>query len=106
MGREGQGPGEFRSLRQITIAGDFLVVYDSTMRRMSVWTLDGEYVDDHLLASRNFLMAAQGLADESFVSNFADVSESPSVNVARHSRDRGSNGVRCPAQPGGADDCA
>lgn len=85
MGREGQGPGEFRSLRQITIAGDFLVVYDSTMRRMSVWTLDGEYVDDHLLASRNFLIAAQGLADGSFVSNFTDMtSGQSSVTVARH----------------------
>ena len=85
LGREGQGPGEFASLWRMTIAGDSLVVYDNMMRRISVWTLDGEHVDDHLLGSSHFLMSVQGLAGGDFISNLLDErGAQPSFAVARH----------------------
>ena len=88
MGREGEGPGEFKSLRDITVAGGRLFAYDTRLRRMSVWTPEGEHVDDHLSASSNILLAVRGLADGSFVANFTDTtSDTRSVGVSRHSID-------------------
>lgn len=44
IGKEGQGPGEFGSPLQIDVARDRLLVWDSMNMRMTLLSLDGEYI--------------------------------------------------------------
>ena len=44
IGKEGQGPGEFGSPLQIDIARDRLIVWDSMNMRMTLLSLEGEYI--------------------------------------------------------------
>jgi hypothetical protein len=41
IGRQGEGPGEFRSLAWVELEGDTLIVYDVNIRRLSLLHLDG-----------------------------------------------------------------
>lgn len=44
-GRTGEGPGEFRDLQRVwLVSGDSLLAYDFGPTRLSVFTLDGEFV--------------------------------------------------------------
>lgn len=53
-GAQGEGPGEFAGLRALAAApGDSLYAYDSRLRRVSVFGLDGTYV-------RGFRLAVDG----------------------------------------------
>ncbi len=45
LGREGEGPGEFKSLKWIEQCGDRLYTWDFLLRRISVFTLTGEFVE-------------------------------------------------------------
>ena len=47
FGKEGQGPGEFVRPEWIALAGDVLAVNDPVPGRVSVWSLDGEHIEDH-----------------------------------------------------------
>lgn len=42
FGREGQGPGEFESLRGLAVLHDALVVLDGSSRLLQRWTLEGD----------------------------------------------------------------
>ena len=44
VGRKGEGPGEYQSFGDLRRAGDSLLVWDDQLRRLSVLSLDGEYV--------------------------------------------------------------
>jgi hypothetical protein len=45
VGREGEGPGEFRAMSRLDVmSADTLVVFDGTLRRMSVFAPNGEFV--------------------------------------------------------------
>jgi hypothetical protein len=46
LGREGQGPGEFRSPAGIAIVGDRVVVWDRPKRRLVTWDLSGEIKEE------------------------------------------------------------
>jgi hypothetical protein len=69
-GREGDGPGEFRSLSSVlALGGDSLGVYDSRHKRLSVFDPDGELAREFTLDSpgdsdyeRLFLLADGGFA--------------------------------------------
>jgi len=88
LGREGQGPGEFQWLWGMTIAGEYLVVDDRTNQRFSVWTLEGEHVEDHAKTWRATLSSMQGLDSGTFVSIFSDQTmEGGRRIVARQSLD-------------------
>ena len=52
MGKEGQGPGEFQSVRAFGLLGDSVVVYDSRNVRWSVYRNDGTHVEDRTLDDR------------------------------------------------------
>ncbi len=49
VGREGDGPGEFRSLMHATAAGDEILALDFLPRRVTRFAGDGAYVDDFAL---------------------------------------------------------
>jgi hypothetical protein len=44
LGRRGEGPGEYGSVRSVSIAGDTLFTYDFRLNRRSRWTLDGRFI--------------------------------------------------------------
>ena len=46
LGREGQGPGEFQRASTATVIGNRLVVSDTENVRLSIWSTDGEHLDD------------------------------------------------------------
>ncbi|WP_419164128.1 6-bladed beta-propeller [Candidatus Palauibacter sp.] len=51
MGREGDGPGEFRSLSGIVVDGEGrLFTFDDMHQRLSEWTFDGTLVGDTRLS--------------------------------------------------------
>ena len=51
MGREGDGPGEFRGLTGLAVDGEGrLLAFDNDLQRMSEWTLDGLLVEDTRLS--------------------------------------------------------
>jgi hypothetical protein len=50
VGRRGGGPGEFRSISAIQTRSDSIVVYDGSLRRISVWSLRGEHLRDEQVA--------------------------------------------------------
>lgn len=52
FGREGDGPGEFRSPRWIWQRADSLVVYDARQQRFAWFTADGRFVRDVALRPR------------------------------------------------------
>lgn len=43
LGGRGEGPGDFASLTTLAVAGDLVIVADSTLNRISVWTTDGRF---------------------------------------------------------------
>lgn len=49
IGVKGRGPGEFLSLRWTDLAGDTLVAYDGTQRRISYFLRDGSHIRDVLV---------------------------------------------------------
>ncbi len=68
VGREGEGPGEFRGLQFLhAYAGDSLLTYDFRNRRFSIFTLDGRFV-------RSFTPAplTGAVAFPTYVAPFAD----------------------------------
>lgn len=44
LGRRGSGPGEFRSIKELTVRADTIYVYDLTLRRLTAVTAAGESV--------------------------------------------------------------
>lgn len=44
FGREGSGPGEFQSLSKIKCIEDTIFTVDSNQRRVTKWTLDGQFI--------------------------------------------------------------
>jgi hypothetical protein len=66
LGRQGQGPGEFQRAREITLAGDELVILDAQNARFSRWALDGTHLGDHAIGA-NYLGNILGLGDGSVV---------------------------------------
>ncbi|MFC1530297.1 hypothetical protein ACFL6R_06240, partial [Gemmatimonadota bacterium] len=52
IGREGQGPGEFQSIRLITVSGGLVTVYDRTLLRLSIFRTDGVFIRSYSLANR------------------------------------------------------
>ncbi len=42
VGQKGEGPGDFGNLSLLQAVGDRLYTFDSWLRRVTVWTLDGE----------------------------------------------------------------
>lgn len=63
-GGAGDGPGEFRGLGAIFLAGDTLLAYDVQLRRMSVFTRDGRFVRDFQLRAGNSLAAPVGRLED------------------------------------------
>jgi hypothetical protein len=51
IGRSGEGPGEFRMLLSAGFVGDTLYVADQTLRRLSMFTADGQFVRSYEFAS-------------------------------------------------------
>jgi hypothetical protein len=48
-GRDGEGPGEFRSLGNLYLTGDSIVAPDSRLNRISILSLDGTFARSFLL---------------------------------------------------------
>ena len=72
LGREGSGPGEFRSQGGFVtvytiIAADHLIAYDYAQSRLSVWDSAGTHVDDRSVTGIRFGPILAGLDDGSFV---------------------------------------
>ena len=44
FGREGEGPGEFRSLQSVAWAGDRLLTFDPAQARIGEWSPEGEWL--------------------------------------------------------------
>lgn len=52
LGREGEGPGEFRRIWDLTVLpGDTVVAYDFSRQRMITYTADGDVVRDEAFAT-------------------------------------------------------
>lgn len=45
LGREGDGPGEYRRVRTVFIGGDTVYTHDSRLARRSAWTKSGAFVN-------------------------------------------------------------
>lgn len=56
IGRFGRGPGEFIYPVSAGIAGDRLAVFDDGSYLLSLWTLDGEYLESHRFEHQMFAM--------------------------------------------------
>lgn len=68
MGREGDGPGEFRAIRQIVpLADDQILAWDVQRRRVSVFSVVGELVSTWLLDTQSL-----DVVFPSFVGAFPD----------------------------------
>jgi hypothetical protein len=52
IGRRGDGPGEFRSMNAVGWQGDALYVIDNTLSRVTLFSQDGEVLDDFPLKLR------------------------------------------------------
>jgi hypothetical protein len=73
LGRKGQGPGEFERINRLQIVdGRKLVVYDGNLKRLSVFSLDGDFeksipiqmlspLDVRLISDGNFFVKAAHL---------------------------------------------
>lgn len=44
FGREGIGPGEFKSIQNIVVLGDTLVAFDAKLRRLALWRSTGAFL--------------------------------------------------------------
>jgi len=53
IGRKGEGPGEFRSLIQITVRNGLIMAYDHQLNRSAVFATDGEFLEQHRLPVTN-----------------------------------------------------
>jgi hypothetical protein len=51
MGREGDGPGEFRAVLRVAIVGDTIITLDQSLRRVSLWLPDGGFISSYSIAS-------------------------------------------------------
>jgi hypothetical protein len=47
IGREGEGPGEFRRLELLSVSGGHVLVYDGSLRRASSFRTDGTLLQTH-----------------------------------------------------------
>ena len=45
FGREGSGPGEFNRISRLQLAGDSVLVSDFFLRRVAVFSLDGQFIE-------------------------------------------------------------
>ena len=64
IGRAGQGPGEFQSLRLISVNGGVVTTYDRTVLRLSLFRTDGTFISSLSLTNRIRTL----LPDEIFIS--------------------------------------
>jgi len=53
VGRDGAGPGEFRSIRRMGLRADSIWAYDAGLQRVSLFTTDGRYVRSFALPAPN-----------------------------------------------------
>lgn len=67
FGREGDGPGEFRSPSLLTLLGDTLVVYDWRARRLSCFTLGGTLLRTAQMEVPTFASGIAALDDSTIV---------------------------------------
>jgi hypothetical protein len=67
VGQQGEGPGELRRPTRIAIAGDQLVIVDSTAPKLSYWSLDGEHVRDVSAQAVRLAQYIAGFSDSSLV---------------------------------------
>lgn len=81
IGGPGQGPGEIDRPTRMTIAGDRLVVVDSSTARLSYWSLDGEYLGASELLERS--LNPTGLADGSMVAAHSIFHREPEFRIDR-----------------------
>ena len=76
VGREGGGPGEFRTLVSLAkLASDSLLVYDLALRRISIFDSEGEHCRDVSFATGGqlFMPIVVGrLSDGSFLAHMAN----------------------------------
>ncbi len=81
LGREGQGPGEFRGPGWATIAGSLLVVADM---RLSIWDLSGQHLGDKLIGVK-IPWSLAGRADGSVVACYPAIGGSgrPEMVIVR-----------------------
>jgi hypothetical protein len=70
IGRSGQGPGEFQSASSIAVAGGRLLITDTWDRRLRIWNLEGELLQDEEGPAPETLTLVQGLEDESFIATY------------------------------------
>jgi outer membrane protein assembly factor BamB len=73
LGRQGQGPGEFRGgpLRQLLgliVAGGRIVVSDPSQRKIAMFASSGAHIADHSISASMLV----GLADGSFLSQVSE----------------------------------
>jgi hypothetical protein len=61
VGRQGEGPGELTAPQEVAIAGERLFVF--TNSRITVWNLDGEFLDTIPLDPVNQFYAVEGTSD-------------------------------------------
>lgn len=59
FGRDGEGPGEFRRPAAVLPFADSLLVWDSRLRRMSVFTTAGRFVRSFRIESAGFTLAGR-----------------------------------------------
>lgn len=86
LGREGQGPGEFAGIGDLTIAGELLVVHDERGRRLSAWSLSGVHISDHALPAGHFLHALKGLSDGTLIVQTTGLSSTTRTRSTRIGR--------------------
>lgn len=61
IGRSGSGPGEFRSIAAVEQHADSFFVIDQTLRRISVFTLEGDFVRDFTIPLVRHLANPSGI---------------------------------------------
>lgn len=49
FGEEGSGPGEFEMMRGFAVMHDSIFVYDQSLKRLNIFSRDGELLDNHPL---------------------------------------------------------
>jgi len=68
IGRDGEGPGEFRRPSAVyPLAGDSLAVWDSRLRRVSVFDGNGAFVRSFVLGTGGRLFSASVLSDRTLL---------------------------------------
>lgn len=89
VGREGDGPGEFRALgRILRLAGDTLVVYDSNLRRLSWFSPEGRFLRSASVGGDAAIIPlVTGAFDDNSLLAHAGVVFRPGANPTGVSRD-------------------